>query len=102
MQELYFLRTLMSSNHSAGEKSFEDVPTVLDVPYDTYMETCVDLGFLDDENEWYLVMTEYAVYAMLSKTRSTFVILLIFSEVGHPVGLFDNHWLEMGKYLCTG
>jgi hypothetical protein len=36
MQELYFLRTLMSSNHSARQKSFEDVRNVLDVPYDTY------------------------------------------------------------------
>jgi hypothetical protein len=49
-QELYFLRTLMSSNHSAGEKSFEDVRTVLDVLYHTYMETRVALGFLDDDN----------------------------------------------------
>jgi hypothetical protein len=58
MQELYFLRTLISSNHSAGKKSFEDVWTVLDVPYDTYRETCVALGFLDDDTKWDLVMTE--------------------------------------------
>jgi hypothetical protein len=56
-QELYFLRTLMSSNHSAGKKSFEDVRTVLDVLYHTYMKTCVALGFLDDDNEWDMGMT---------------------------------------------
>jgi hypothetical protein len=35
MQELYFLRTLMLSNHNAVEKSFEDVRTLVDVLYDT-------------------------------------------------------------------
>jgi hypothetical protein len=90
MQGLYFLRTLMSSNHSAGKKSFEDVRTVLDVPYDTYRETWVALGFLDDDNAWDLVMTDSAAYAMPSQMRATFVILVVFNEVGHTLGLFDN------------
>jgi hypothetical protein len=64
----------MSSSHIAGEKSFEDVRTVLDVPHDTYMKTCVALGFLDDENEWDLVMTDSALYDMPSKMRATMVI----------------------------
>jgi hypothetical protein len=97
MQELYFLRTLMSSNHSAVEKSFADVRTVLNVPYDTYRETYMALGFLDDDNEWDLVMTEYAAYNMSNHLRATFVVLLVFNEVGHPAGLFDKHWRAMGK-----
>jgi hypothetical protein len=63
----------MSSNHIAGEKSFEDVRIVLDVPYDTYMKTCVALGFLDDDNAWDLVMTDSALYDMPSKMRSTMI-----------------------------
>jgi ATP-dependent DNA helicase PIF1 len=97
MQELFFLSTLMSSNHSAGKKSFEDVRTVLDVPYDTYRETCVALGFLDDDNEWDLFMTESAAYDMPSYLRATFVMLLVFKEVGRPAGLFDKHWRAMGE-----
>jgi hypothetical protein len=95
MQELYFLRTLMSSNHSAGGGSSEDVRTVLDVPSDTYRETCVALGFLDDDNEWDLIMTESAVHYKPSQMRATFVIILVFNEVGHPVGLFDK--IAMGE-----
>jgi hypothetical protein len=41
----------MSFNRSDREESFEDVRTVLYVPYDTYIETCTALGFLDDYNE---------------------------------------------------
>jgi ATP-dependent DNA helicase PIF1 len=70
---------------------------VLDVPYDTYRETCVALGFLDDDNEWDLVMTESAAYDMPSHVRATFVMLLVFKEVGHPAGLFDKHWTAMGE-----
>jgi hypothetical protein len=70
---------------------------VLDVPYDTYRETCVALGFLDDYNAWDLVMTESAAYDMSNQTRATCVILLVFNEVGHPPGLFDKHWRAMGE-----
>jgi hypothetical protein len=61
------------------------------------METCVALGFLDDYNEWYLVMNDSAAYTMPSKMRATFVILLVFNEVGHPAGIFDKHWRAMGE-----
>jgi hypothetical protein len=91
MQELYFLRTLVSSNHSAGKKSLEDVRTVLDVPHDTYRETCVALGFLDDDTEWDLVTTDTEAYDMLIQIRASFVVMMVFNEVGHPVGLFDKH-----------
>jgi hypothetical protein len=72
---------------------------VLDIPYDTYRETCVALGFLDDDNESDLVMTESTVYDMSSQMRATFVILLVFNDVEHPPGLFDKHWREMGEYF---
>jgi hypothetical protein len=52
----------------------------------------VALGFLDDYNDWGLVMTDSAAYDTPSQMRSTFVILLVFNEVGHPAGLFDKHW----------
>jgi ATP-dependent DNA helicase PIF1 len=57
----------------------------------------VALGFLDDDNEWDLVMTESAAYDMPSQMRATLVILLIFNEVGHPAGLFDKHWRAIGE-----
>jgi hypothetical protein len=42
-------------------------------------------------------MTEYAVYEIPSKMRATFVIQLVFNEVGHPPGLFNKHWRAMGE-----
>jgi hypothetical protein len=69
----------------------------LDVPYDTYRERCGALGLMDDDNEWDLVMTDSAAYYMSSRMRNTFVILLVFNEFGHSVGLFHNYWREMGE-----
>jgi hypothetical protein len=37
------------------------------------------------------------MYEMPSQMRATFVILLVLNEVGHPAGLFDNHWSAMGE-----
>jgi hypothetical protein len=31
--------------------------------------------------------------------RNTFVILMVFNEVGHPAGLFDKHWRARGEYF---
>jgi hypothetical protein len=79
------------------QNTAEDVRTVLDVQYDTYRETCVALIFLDDDNEWDLVMTDSAAYYMMSHMRATFVILMVFNEVEHPAGLFEKHWREMDE-----
>jgi hypothetical protein len=72
---------------------------VLDVPYHTYRETYVALGFMGDDNEWDMVITESAAYDMSRQMRTTFVVLLVFNEVGHHAGIFDKHWMAMGAYF---
>jgi hypothetical protein len=59
----------------------------------------VALGFLDDDNELDLVMTDYVAFDIPSQMRAVFVILLVFHEVGHPVGLFDKHWIAIGEHF---
>jgi hypothetical protein len=49
-----------------------------------------------------MVMTDSAAYAIPSLTNATFAILLVFKEVGHPAGLFDKHWREMGEDFVHG
>jgi hypothetical protein len=88
---------LTSSNHSTRKNTFQDVWNVLDVPYYNYSETCVALGFNDDDNAWDLAMTNSSAYGMPSQTSAAFVILQVFIEVGHPAGLFDKHWWAMGE-----
>jgi hypothetical protein len=70
------------------EKSHLKMParTVFDVQYDS---------FLDDDNEWDLVMTHAVAYGTPRQMRATFAILPVFKDVGHPVGLFDKHWSAM-------
>jgi hypothetical protein len=55
----------------------------------TYRKICMVLvlGFLDDDNEWNQVTTDSAYYGMPHQMRSTFIIMLVFNEVGDPVGL---------------
>jgi hypothetical protein len=49
---------------------------------------------------WLLVfwmVAESAAYDMPSQMRATFIILLVFSKVGHPAGLFDKHLRAVGE-----
>jgi hypothetical protein len=100
MQELYFLMKLMSSNNSAGKKSFEDFRTVLDIPYDTYRETCVPLGFLDDDNGWDLVMTESAAYDVPSQMNEGHLCYLTRLDILRVYLIrIGGQWANI---LCTG
>jgi hypothetical protein len=71
------------------KKLFEDARTVLDVWYDTYRETCVALGLLDDKKlsgygrDWICIVCHG------ESNEGQFAILLVFNEFGHHVGLFE-------------
>jgi hypothetical protein len=62
----------------------------------------VAFGFLDDVNEWDLVMTGSAAHDIPSQMSATFAILLVFNEVGIIrvyLIIIGGQWV---KILCTG
>jgi hypothetical protein len=41
---------------------------------------------------WSWLNLQRIAYCMPSQMRATFVILLVFNEVGHPAGIFEKYW----------
>jgi hypothetical protein len=95
----------VTSSNQSTDKIIGDVRTALYVHYDTFMEINMALGFMNDDNECYKFMTESTPYKAPHQMRATFVIVLVFNEVGGQVGIFDKHQNEMAKYfvhrLCS-
>jgi hypothetical protein len=52
------------------------------------------LGFLDDDNEWDLVIADSAVYGMQIQMRDTFVILLVYYLIS-----IGGQWVNI---FCIG
>ena len=106
--EIFYLRMLLSDtalNHSAGKKSFEDLRTVNNVQYDSYKDTCRELGMLKDDQLWHLVMEDAKHQKLPMQMRELFVILMTFSDVNDPNTLFDTFSEAMSEdyehYLRT-
>ena len=71
----FFLRLLLL--HVKGEMSFEDLRTVNGTVFNTFRETCSQLGLLQDDIEWRNTLIEAAATRMPKQIRQLFSIILI-------------------------
>ena len=98
--EVFYLRMLLIDalhNHSAGKKSFEDIRTVNDVLYESYKETCRELGMLNDDELWNLVMEDAKEQQLPMQMRELFVMLFVFCDLNDPSALFEKSWQSMAE-----
>ncbi|PKA52796.1 hypothetical protein AXF42_Ash001777 [Apostasia shenzhenica] len=77
--ERYYLR--MSLNIVKGAKSFDELKTVEGVAYNTFKDTCIAHGLLQDDNEWQLALTEANYWALAFQLRNLFCEILMFCEI---------------------
>ena len=102
--EIFYLRMLLSDttlNHSAGKKSFEDMRTANNVPYESYKDTCRALGMLKDDQLWNLVMEDARLQKLPMQMRELFVVLMTFSDVSDPKALFELFTKQWQKISNT-
>ena len=64
--------------HVKGATSFDDLRTVNNVQYNTFVETCLALGLIADDEEWKRAMSEAAFWMMPRQLRRLFVRILIY------------------------
>ena len=60
--ERFYLRLLL--NHKNGPTSYQDLMIYDGEVYDTFKETCLAMGLLEDDSEWIFSMTEIASFGM--------------------------------------
>jgi hypothetical protein len=88
--EVFYLRMLLSHDHSAGAKSFEDLKIVNGNHNSTFQATCYSLGLLQDDREWEVVLQEASHFQMCPQLRELFVTILQFCTVADPGNIFER------------
>jgi len=83
------LRMLLSHDHSAGAKSFEDLK-IVNGNHNCIQATCYSLGLLQDDREWEVVLQEASHFQMCPQLRELFVTILQFCTVADPGNIFER------------
>jgi len=88
--EIYYLIILLIIIH--GPRSYEEIKTVGGVTYQTFKETCNDLGLLNDNREWNDALNEGSQWATGTQLRELFVTILLYGEVMNIGKLWETNW----------
>ncbi|XP_065639622.1 uncharacterized protein LOC136072347 [Hydra vulgaris] len=91
--ELFFLRLLLLQ--AKGAKSWEDLRTVNGIVLETFRETCVFNGLLQDDTEWQNTLSEAVLTRMPKQIRHLFSIILTFCEPDDPL----HHWNSYKTFM---
>jgi len=75
-----------------GPRSYEEIKTVGGVTYQTFKETCNDLGLLNDNREWNDALNEGSQWATGTQLRELFVTILLYGEVMNIGKLWETNW----------
>ena len=89
--ERYFLRVLLLKQ--TGKTSFDDLKTVNkdEGPCKTFKETCMKLGYLEDDSEFYACLKEACEHiASGYSLRKLFATILNLNEVLEPAKLWEK------------
>jgi hypothetical protein len=86
--EKFYLRTLLMVVR--GPKSFEDLKTVEGITCETFHETCLKRGLLENDAEWQICLQDAADVKTGSQLRHLFVTLLLFCAPAEPHLLWQS------------
>ncbi|XP_036150735.1 uncharacterized protein LOC118648518, partial [Monomorium pharaonis] len=86
--ELFHLRLLLLT--IKGATSFNNLRTVNGETYQTFSETCLALGLIEDDDEWIRAMNEAVEWMMPRQLRKLFVRILLHCQPLHPEQLWKS------------
>ena len=86
--ERFCLRILLL--YRKGCTSFESIRTVNGILYNTFKETCVAMGFMDNDNESHVCLTEASSFANAQQMRELFALILLNCAPLNPRDFWDN------------
>ncbi|XP_024875804.1 uncharacterized protein LOC112457136 [Temnothorax curvispinosus] len=93
--ELFHLRLLLLN--VKGATSFNDLKTVKGEIYQSFLETCLALGLIEDDDEWKRAMDEAVGWMMPRQLRKLFVRILIHCQPLHPDELWESFKIAMSE-----
>ena len=97
--ECFFLRTLLHHEHCRKKISFEDMRTRIinntPIVFETFKATCVSIGLLEDDLEYYKYMEEIVKEMGSSYQRRELVVVLCHCQIAEPRDLYE-HVVKLG------
>lgn len=93
--ELFYLRLLLLT--VKGATCFEDLRTVNEVLHETYLDACLALGLIEDDEEWKRAMHEAEIWMMPKSLRDLFVRILIHCQPFRPEQLWEEFKIRMSE-----
>ncbi|GMF14737.1 unnamed protein product [Phytophthora fragariaefolia] len=93
--ERFYLRVVLC--HHKAPQSFEHLRTVDGVTYETYRQTALRLGFLEDDTEWISCMREAAGFRMPYQLRQLFTTILVYSQVAEIRQLWERLYDDLSQ-----
>ncbi|KAH7482044.1 ATP-dependent DNA helicase PIF1 [Phytophthora ramorum] len=91
--ERFYLRLLLC--HRRGPRSFEDLRTVDGVLCPTYRDAAEHAGYLENDSEWVLCLSEAAEFQMPYQLRQLFATILVYSAPTDAQGLWDQFFKDL-------
>ncbi|XP_058809685.1 uncharacterized protein LOC131674888 [Phymastichus coffea] len=86
--ELFHLRLLLL--HVRGATSFDALKTVNGILQPTFIAACLELGLIEDDQEWAKAMEEATIWMMPRRLRQLFTRILIHCQPIHPEELWNK------------
>ena len=87
--ERYYLRILLT--HIRGATSFDSLKTIDGHTYETFKETCIHLGLLQNDAKWDTCLYEASQIKTGQQLRHLFTIILLYCQPAAPEKLWNNH-----------
>ena len=91
--ERFYLRILL--NHIKGARSFDELKLYNGDTFDTYKETCLAMGLLEDDSEWMFSLGEISVSGSAKQMRSSFAVILQYCRPSEPRKIFEHFQSNM-------
>ncbi|KAL8093935.1 hypothetical protein AgCh_035710 [Apium graveolens] len=88
--EPWFLRLLLTKVR--GATSFESLWTINGVCYSIFCDACKEYVLLDDDKEWYEVLTQASVGGLPPQIRQLFVHIIVNCKVTDLKTLWSTYW----------
>ncbi len=86
--ERYYLRILLCNVVGCG--SFEELKVVEGFQCETYHQSCIKRGLVQDDTEWVQCLEEASLTQFSSSLRQLFAIILIYNTSSNISGLWDK------------
>lgn len=83
--ECYYLRMLL--HNIRGPQNFDELKTVNGKLFSTFREACIELGLLENDNQWDIALSEAELICTANQIRNLFCLIITTCNPSDPLGM---------------